>query len=304
MAASDLAVNTYSYTFSHRMQEGLLHLKGLGFRSFEILATPPHLWPADLGRRERREIPRRLAGEGLSIVSINHPSLDHNLVSPVPEMRAYTVDKFRLLIELAGAWAVPYVVVVPGKASPLFPASRPWLEEWFVDGMRRLAGAAAEAGVGLLVENVPIAWLPKAADVAAMLDRLDDARVGVCYDVANAFYAGENPAAGVRRVKDRLRLVHLSDTGRRRWRHDPVGQGSVDFAAFAKALKEIGYGGPSVMEIVSETPDRDLAESARRLAKLGWGEPRATASPGARPAAARPRSGAPTRPPSRGRSAG
>ena len=43
------------------------------------------------------------------------------------------------------------------------------------------------------------------------------------YDIANAHFIGEDTNAGLRQVQSRLGIVHLSDTGRQAWRHDPVG---------------------------------------------------------------------------------
>lgn len=270
MSGFELGVNTYSYVYSHPAIDCLRHLRRLGYDAFEILATPPHFWPPALGAEERREIPRVLRGEGLRLLSLNFPSLDHNLVSPMPEMRRYTVERFLEFIAVAGAWGVPWVVVVPGRLSPLFPAPRAWLEEWFATGLRVLAEAASSSGVQLLVENVPTAWLPRADDVAGLLERLAMPDVGACYDVANAAFIGEDPAAGLERLGTRVRLVHLSDTTRERWGHDPVGHGVVDFGGFAAALRESGYAGPSMLEIVSPSPDLDIPESHRRLAPFGW----------------------------------
>lgn len=275
MAGLSLGINTYAYTFSHTALDCLLHLGRLGYRTFEILATAPHFWPPALGAAERREIPRVLRDNGLRILSFNQPSLDHNLVSPTPEMRSYTVTRFLEFIELAGEWGVPWIIVVPGRLSPLFPAPRPWLEEWFATGMRTLAEAAKSAGVRLLVENVPTAWLPKADDVTSMLDRLAIPEVGVCYDVANAAFIGEDLATGFNRCGARVSMVHLSDTGRDRWGHDPIGRGVVDFKGFGATLLNAGYTGPSMLEIVSPRPDVDIPDSHRRLVPLGW-EPPAT----------------------------
>ena len=93
------------------------------------------------------------------------------------------------------------------------------------------------------------------------------------YDVANAVFSGEDPAEWLPKAKKRLRLVHLSDTPTDRWRHDPVGTGDVDFKDVAETLRAIGYDGPSMLEIVSPTPDRDIAESQRLLAQWGWEGP-------------------------------
>ncbi len=60
--------------------------------------------------------------------------------------------------------------------------------------------------------------------------------------------------------KERIHHIHLSDNLGKRDDHFPVGRGSIDFGAFAKALKKIGYNGTATLEIFSENPD-NLTES-------------------------------------------
>ena len=67
-----------------------------------------------------------------------------------------------------------------------------------------------------------------------------------------------------------MELVHLSDTGRVSWRHDPIGTGEIDFVAIFKTLGDIAFNGLSVMEIVSLAPDRDLQDSWDKLVACGW----------------------------------
>jgi sugar phosphate isomerase/epimerase len=92
----------------------------------------------------------------------------------------------------------------------------------------------------------------------------------LCYDVANAHFIGENPAAGLERVAPRLRLIHLSDTTRAVYRHDAVGLGDVDFARLAPAIKAASPGRAPFLEIISGNPDRDIARSIEALAALGY----------------------------------
>ena len=95
--------------------------------------------------------------------------------------------------------------------------------------------------------------------------------MGICYDIANAHFIGEDPAAGLRQVRSRLGIVHLSDTGRQAWRHDPVGRGTCDFAGFGATLRQIGYAKTSMLEIVAERGGRaDIVESHRRIVEWGW----------------------------------
>jgi len=102
------------------------------------------------------------------------------------------------------------------------------------------------------------------------LEAYGNEAVRVVYDVANAHFIGEDFAAGLKRCRERLALVHLSDTSRQAYRHDPVGQGTVSFADVPDALTAIGYHARPMLEIISRNPDRDIAASARRLAEVGF----------------------------------
>jgi len=76
-------------------------------------------------------------------------------------------------------------------------------------------------------------------------------------------------------VRSRLGIVHLSDTGRQAWRHDPVGRGTCDFAAFGAALRGIGYAKTSMLEIVAERAVEDIVDSHRKINRWGWAAPAA-----------------------------
>jgi L-ribulose-5-phosphate 3-epimerase len=65
-------------------------------------------------------------------------------------------------------------------------------------------------------------------------------------------------------------LVHLSDTARQIYRHDPVGQGTVPFAEVPPVLAAIGYRARPMLEIISRDPDRDIVASAAKLAAMGF----------------------------------
>jgi len=89
--------------------------------------------------------------------------------------------------------------------------------------------------------------------------------------VANAHFIGEAPAEGLRRVRDRLSLVHFSDTTRQSYKHDPLGHGDVPLADLASVMKEVGYTELPMLEVISQTPDPDIADSCRRLREAGFG---------------------------------
>ena len=105
----------------------------------------------------------------------------------------------------------------------------------------------------------------------SVIDGYGDDSIRVIYDVANAHFIGEAPTDGLRRVRDRLSLVHFSDTTRQSYKHDPVGCGDVPLAGVASAMKEVGYIELPMLEVISVNPDVDIADSCRRLREAGFG---------------------------------
>tara|TARA_B110000046_G_scaffold35336_1_gene38550 strand:- start:135 stop:962 length:828 start_codon:yes stop_codon:yes gene_type:complete len=270
MSVLTLGANTFSYVYKRGVLDTLQHLGSMGYREFEILVTQPHFWATDFTANERRDTPIKLADQGLHITSVNIPGIDNNIVSGTREMREFTIKVLSDLVDICGDWKIPYCIFVPGRTIPLFPIPKEQLMEWFVEGMITLANRASDQGVTMLIENVPNTWIPRAENVMEALNAVGRDDIGVIYDVANAPFAGENPCEGVRIVQDRLKLVHLSDTHKNTWRHDPIGMGDVAFSDFNQVLKEIGYDGISMLEIITDDPDFHFKDSHKKLVQMGW----------------------------------
>jgi sugar phosphate isomerase/epimerase len=103
------------------------------------------------------------------------------------------------------------------------------------------------------------------------VDLYGDNSIRVIYDVANAHFVGESPIEGLRKVRDRLSLVHFSDTTRQSYKHDPLGRGDVPLAGLASVMKEVGYSELPMLEVISHSPDADIADSCNRLQEAGFG---------------------------------
>ena len=71
-------------------------------------------------------------------------------------------------------------------------------------------------------------------------------------------------------MKDRLKLIHLSDTGQQHYKHDPVGMGDVRFDVLPPVVAEVGYKEMPMLEIIWQAPDPDPIESAQKLIDMGW----------------------------------
>jgi sugar phosphate isomerase/epimerase len=219
---------------------------------------------------QRRELKLVLDDVGATRTALNLPSLDHNLASPFSRARAASVEMFMDAIDLAGDLGAEWLVLVPGRMSPLFPPPRQNRIDWLTDGVSKLLPRAEARGVGLAVENVPFAGLPDAASLGHFVRSFNSPSIKVCYDAANAHFVGESPADGIKHLADLLRIVHLSDTTRTTWRHDPVGRGDVPFVEVAEALDAVGYDGAVTLEIIDADPDAGILRSHRALTPLGF----------------------------------
>lgn len=263
--------NTYSYTISHPATDCLSRLADTGFSEFEVMMYPGHLWPPDAGPAERKAVSRLIESRALSIVTLNMPNVDMNIAGASAEMRRYTLDLLRQIVQLAGDLGVPGVVIGPGKANPLFPAPRERLMGYFKAALDELCPLAEKAGTELWVENMPFAFIPDIEGLMQALDGYGNDRIGIVYDVANGYFIDEDIGGALRRCRKRLKLVHLSDTHRNVYRHDPVGQGSVPFRELPPVLAEIGYARRPMLEIISRNADGDILSSAEALVGMGLG---------------------------------
>ena len=267
---SHFGANTYSYMRSHAAADCLARLAELGFREFELMVHPGHLWPAELSAAGRRDLRRGIEANGWTLTALNMPNIDINVAAAAPGMRAYSLALLEDTVRLAGELGACGVVIGPGKANPLFPADASELIGHFFSALDRLAPVAQASGTALWVENMPFAFLPGIGELMDALKRYGNDALRIVYDIANAFFIGEDFAAGLKACRERLALVHLSDTGRQHYRHDPVGLGSVPFEAVPRALAAVGYTARPMLEIISRDPDRDIVASAEKLAHLGF----------------------------------
>jgi sugar phosphate isomerase/epimerase len=262
--------NTYSYMRSHLAAGCLMHLAPLGFREFEVMVHPGHLWPADLSTAERRDLRNLIERNGWRLTALNMPNVDINVVAAAPGMRAYSLALLEDTVRLAGELGAHGVIIGPGKANPLFPADSCELIGYFFTALDRLCPVAEQSAIALWLENMPFAFLPGIRECMDALARYGNDALRIVYDIANAHFIGEDFAGGLKICRDRLVLVHLSDTGRQLYRHDPVGLGTVPFADVPRALAAVGYTARPMLEIVSREPDRDIVASAGKLAQLGF----------------------------------
>jgi L-ribulose-5-phosphate 3-epimerase len=266
----DLGAATYTYLYATDVLASIDRLAALGFRSCELMTVPPHLSPDIADASRRAEVRSRLEDRELELLAVQPGYLDLNLASTNDRIRAEAVAHLCDYVDLAADLGARFFVLGTGRRHPLIPAPLDWLYPRVVAGVARIVAQAERRGVVVTVENIPTHVVERADQLVALCEEIDSEACQGVYDVANGHMV-EEPAEGLRTVAPYLAYVHLSDTGRDVWRHNRIGDGTVDFAAVAAELAAQSYDGPTVLEVLDPAePDAALAGSAQALAALGW----------------------------------
>lgn len=185
---------------------------------------------------------------------------------PDPSFRRKQIDLEKQWIDMTAALGGRYCRVLSGQRRP---------EVGREEGLAVVAASiaaclphAAGAGVTLVLENhyKDNYWTyPEFAqrmDVFCdLVERIDAPNFGVNYDPSNAFLAGEDPLALLRRVKHRVVTMHASDRYLKegtladlrreetvegyaaRLCHGTIGEGLNDYDAIFRELSGVGFDG-------------------------------------------------------------
>ena len=159
----------------------------------------------------------------------------------------------------------PFVVVLAGDALSGVP--RPAQHRSIVDGLRRGAPLAEEAGVTLLLENLNSRvdhvghYLDTTAETLDIVDEVGHPAVRMLYDMYHSVVMDERPEVVFGDRFDRVAHVQIADVP---GRHEP-GTGTIDWGAELGWLAANGYRGRVGLECV---PTRSSDESVAYISSL------------------------------------
>jgi inosose dehydratase len=104
---------------------------------------------------------------------------------------------------------------------------------------------------------------PDAEDVWNHVKDLDP-RIGMCLDIGHDTRSGKDPVADLKKYKSRVFDIHIKDvTGKTKQGYSiEIGRGIIDFPAFVKMLRKVGYSGMCSLEheINMKDPFMGIAE--------------------------------------------
>lgn len=260
-----LAVSTNTY-HPYSLDDALRGISAAGFRYVELTAVEgwtEHV-SLDLDAAGLRALQEKLRSHGLEACSLSaHSDLttDHG------------VELAHKGIDLAAALGLTIMNTAVGGH-----ASQEENKAAFMRNILPIAEHAARRGITIALE-VHGDIMANGAKSVELIREINHPSVRINYDTANCMYYGDTrPEEDIKVALPYLAHCHLKDGtgGYHVWNFPPIGDGTVDFAAIIRTLREGGYTGPLSVEIEfteAGWPDLEgvhaaVAKSYRVLAPL------------------------------------
>ena len=208
-----------------------------------------------------RAIERNARKYGIELWSYHLPFWPFSEIDPsVASLQKHAISYFSELIKKASDIGIPRFVIHP-SGEPIADADRPERMRVATDTLATLAEVCVQNGAILAIEDLPRTCLGNcSAEILSLLRGHDAMRV--CFDT-NHLLGGEDPAAFIRAVGDKLVTLHVSDYDFVDERHWLPGEGDIDWSGIVEALRDVDYQGVFMYEISPKCPktilrDRDL----------------------------------------------
>ncbi|MFC4304069.1 sugar phosphate isomerase/epimerase family protein [Cohnella boryungensis] len=271
-------------SFRVGVREGLNKAKALGADGVQIYAVDGEMDPAALTAGQRKALREHVASLDLDISALCGDLAGHGFQDK--RANPAKIEKSKRIMDLAldlGTNIVTtHIGIVPDD-------SNGEIYETMQRACRELSDYATSLGGYFAIETGP----EKAAHLKAFLNTLGNRGVSVNFDPANmVMVTGDDPVQGVYTLKDYIVHTHVKDGIRllevdprevygalgyapmshekiaeaaergASFRELPLGEGGVDFDAYFRALRDIGYKGYLTIEReVGANPEADIAQA-------------------------------------------
>jgi inosose dehydratase len=165
-----------------------------------------------------------------------------------------------------------FVKAVGGRYLQVTDSARPKNRKPEAADFKQLGHVLTEIGKRAKDLGIPIGYhnhmasLGEAPDeVDWIMDAADPRYIKLELDIAHYQQGGGDPAAAIRKYRDRLLFLHIkdveslatSDSRGRAYRFVELGKGRVDLKSVFAALKEVKFGGWAIVELDS-VPDKSM----------------------------------------------
>lgn len=275
-----------SFIWAESFQESDLWIiekaKEIGFEVVDFAISNPYTFPTKAVKAELERV-------GIDCVCTTTLTLETNPISPEPKIRRAAADAMKKCVDICNELGSPILGGVNyagwGYLTKKPRTQQEW--DWGVENMREVAQYAKETGnVTICVECVnrfETHFLNIAEDAVAFCKDVGTGNMKVHLDCFHMIREEKSFAGAVKTCgKEYLGYIHVNENDR-----GIPGTGLVPFEEFFRAVHEIGYEGPLVIESFDPKFEelagncaiwRKLAESGEALAVEGLANLKAIAA--------------------------
>lgn len=261
-------------SFKCDLKDAVVKAAKLGANGIQVYASRGEMAPENLSPEKRREFLKLVKDNGLVISALCGDLGGGGFT--IPENNIWKVEKSKAILEMAKELETDIVTTHIGVV-PEDPTHDRY--KIMQEACYRLAEYADSLNAHFAIETGP----ETSATLKTFLDSLGSRGVGVNLDPANlVMVTGDDPVKAVHNLKDYIVHTHAKD-GKQLFYLDPeivygikkgiiveddsfievpLGEGSVDFPNYIKALEEIGYKGFLTIEReVGDDPAADIGKA-------------------------------------------
>lgn len=199
---------------------------------------------------------------------VGHTAYYLPIGSPFKSLRQATCEELKRCIEAFALIGAKWMNIHPDRQQHLH--DRDDIIANNIETFAELLPFAQNAGVGLMVENVPVHF-NSVEQLSELLDPLPD--LGLHLDIGHCNLRGTQLGNSYEEIisiyGSRLKHVHLHDNkGGTADLHLPLGTGTVDLVGCVRALKSINYDDTITLEVFSN--DRHYLQYSRDVLRKVW----------------------------------
>ncbi|MEM4724985.1 MAG: sugar phosphate isomerase/epimerase family protein, partial [Candidatus Hadarchaeum sp.] len=197
------------------------------------------------------EVNTILGEHGLRVLSLTPQNVD--LPHPDHRIHQEALDYYLRLLDVASALGNP-IVCCHGAVGRV-RAVTSYQEEWdlFVEAVRRIAQRAQQQGLSIAMEvlnRYEAHLLNTAQEAVRFVQEVGMDNVGILLDAYHMNIEEADLRSAILATREHLLLFHAADSNRQ-----AVGRGHTDFLGLMRALHDVGYDGPVIIECTASGPD-------------------------------------------------
>lgn len=274
---ADFKIGVIVDSFKLDIIEGIKKAKEVGASGIQVYATNGPMSPENLNARQRKEFLDMVTANGL-VISALCGDLGSGFADKAENV--WKIEKSKRIMDLAKDLNVNIITTHIGVV-PENPKHPRW--SILQEACEELGRYGDNVGAYFAIETGP----ETSAVLKSFLDSLESKGVAVNMDPANlVMVTGDDPVQAVYNLKDYIVHTHAKDgimlrrenpeiiygmieeaiKAEAAFREVPLGEGSVNFHEYIKALDSIGYKGFLTIEReVGDNPEKDIRTAVNFL---------------------------------------